>query len=296
MSHFAHCESRKAGFTLVELLVVIGIIALLISILLPALGRARESANTVVCMSNMRQLHTYSMMYSNDYNGYVLPFNAVYRHWEAGDWYGVMARLYFKAKLDDTGGGFLKGAAAIREIEASGIAEFLICPSTMMPPYNPDVGYHTTFASETPVKWSYIYNRNLGDWDKLAGDTDVTVDEHAQWDLKKRTQVPGSVLVMADMRPFLPDGRGANTYRGFSLVREVDPLDGAWAASGGYVGQPHGSKDKPRTNVLLHSGEVLTINLEKFHDTPNKYFINGRDWAHNAASRRVDRNTAHTLQ
>ena len=62
------------GFTLVELLVVIGIIALMISILLPALQKAKEAANTVKCMSQEKQLMTAVMMYVGDYkNALPLP-------------------------------------------------------------------------------------------------------------------------------------------------------------------------------------------------------------------------------
>lgn len=63
-------EKSARGFTLIELLVTIAIVSLLISILLPSLGRAREMGRRAVCASNMRQIGMGFYQYSEDYNGW----------------------------------------------------------------------------------------------------------------------------------------------------------------------------------------------------------------------------------
>lgn len=62
------CKREKEGFTLIELLVVISIIALLVSILMPALAKARKLAKRTVCMTRLKELGTASFMYASEHN------------------------------------------------------------------------------------------------------------------------------------------------------------------------------------------------------------------------------------
>ncbi|CAA9420217.1 MAG: hypothetical protein AVDCRST_MAG64-2865 [uncultured Phycisphaerae bacterium] len=96
------------GFTLVELLVVIGIIAALIGVLLPTLGRVRESADRTVCLSNLRQVHQVYQVYAIEnrdrvplgYRAARKQFNSMVYSATSGR-YCVFGVLYLTGKMDE---------------------------------------------------------------------------------------------------------------------------------------------------------------------------------------------------
>lgn len=128
---------RRNGFTLVELLVVIGIIAVLLGILMPALGRARDAANRTKCTSNLRQIALAFMMYSNE-NKQRFPAMAPLGARVPEDW------IHWHNGRDVY-------QSAIARYMNMFTPELFHCPSD-------DVKVRVSISGDGPYEWSYSLN------------------------------------------------------------------------------------------------------------------------------------------
>ena len=149
-------QRRRQAFTLVELLVVVAIVAILVGLLLPLLGRARENARRVKCAANLRQLITAIQMYAHDHRGY-FPGSGIarglfYRSPHEADW------IYWQAD---------------RNLAESPVARYLgspVDPNVYRCPSDDTVDSRrlaptwgsNTFQPTEVYRYSYCMNRSLG--------------------------------------------------------------------------------------------------------------------------------------
>ena len=137
---------KRNAFTLVELLVVIGIIALLVSILLPSLSRARESAKQTQCLSNLRQLGMAFIMYGNE-NQQKLPWFAPYSGLRDDDW------VYWEINPPN-GTRSLQDSKVAPYLSSPINPNFFLCPSD-------DITSHFRASTYGPYPFSYVMNGYL---------------------------------------------------------------------------------------------------------------------------------------
>lgn len=138
----------RRGFTLVELLVVIGIIALLISILLPALNRAREEGKRVQCLSNMRQVGVAAIMYTNEAKG-MLPTSGEGPPQKKFDWVYWQPASSAAPYNDPTQCSLARYLSAT---SPQAIANIYTCPS------DPTDQHYSNYGGRPPYPYSYTIN------------------------------------------------------------------------------------------------------------------------------------------
>jgi prepilin-type N-terminal cleavage/methylation domain-containing protein len=262
-------KGSKKGFTLVELLVVIGIIALLISILLPALSKARDQANQVACGSNMHQFYNIWQMYAADYRGYAIPCtlqapNAALTSSAEYDFYDP---TLIGPELNK--GAYMIGGLNRMAGSSGDIKSLFTCPGadhTTDPNSATQAALGTVPNTTATSYWGdYVYNEYMG---IIKYDT----AQYVSFPYMKTTQVPPTIVIMMEtVKPNynlgggtdqLPDGTNYHPYFAgwHDLFTSMNPLAGQKASVLIYerIGTPHNKNTK--MNVLSADGHISAVN------------------------------------
>jgi prepilin-type N-terminal cleavage/methylation domain-containing protein/prepilin-type processing-associated H-X9-DG protein len=236
-------KTQKQAFTLVELLVVIGIIAVLIAILLPALSKAREQSKQVYCMSNLRQLYTATEVYVTTYKGYMMPARIGSGSAQSNFWWGVDV-------LGPLMGVKRVGNTAAQAEAVARISKMLNCPSVER---RDALGLGITTGN---YEGDYTYNSNLGDdraYPEMPGYS-ASLDPWARF--KKRSAIPQNVVIALDTF----DVFGKDDDR-FDSVANLTTATAPVATASSARPYPRGGRphSQQRANVLFTDGSVRLV-------------------------------------
>lgn len=237
-SVYAPRHRHPHGFTLIELLVVVAIIVTLIAILMPALSSARDSAVTVKCLNNLKQIYTSQVMYSTEYNGRMLVRKYASLPLPNGTMGGQTWLQYLNVLGYIPGGGKYaptSGGQVVFSARSVGV-----CPRW---------GFMENTASPAP-SWQWIYQGTYG--------TNAHVADEGAYVRYALISQPADVMLAADKASIGGSGGG--------IVATTSPIDltpgGAVTASPSgtdvnyQVGVWHG---RQTTNIVYYDGHAANV-------------------------------------
>ena len=238
-------------FTLIELLVVIAIIAILASMLLPALNKARERARAISCTSNLKQCGLALQLYAGDYDGYNLKVRKVTASGTQAAWNNALLGWKYYAsgsgqKID------LQQYSCLPYL--SGPESVTRCPASL---------------PETPARSHFSYGMMevtyCGNWPNIkdsVGNIDRRLTPTDKYIISRNFKTPATTVFLADTDFTGLSGKAAYSPKSFKHT-EPETQEGV---AGGVM-----ARHSRKANCLLADGHVSALSKGELATTANRF-------------------------